>query len=235
MKKKLHKLLIIGLFSFFVLGNPTVLLATDNDNTDNAKHVLSQDAVRTRLKVESKVNFQDQKPKPVADLKNLVGILQADLNKNQNQPIEIKVSQKYSSKKTKPIKVMQLSFQSQDKTVGLKSTNQENQAPVLDGKFSTLLKLFLSDAKIFDTLFTTTELKFTKNTNNDLQGSPARKILITPKLDFFGIKNIVASLDKNNHMRAVEVRYKTDMMIYEFKSMPQKKAVSTPLKTKLVW
>jgi hypothetical protein len=211
----------------------------------------------TKSQAVVKKDVQSVKPglstsllKPPTDLSVLVGILQADLNKNQNQNVEIKVSRKFSTKKIKPIKTLQLSYASADKGLSLKPT-QEKPVPLLDSKFSLLLKFFLSDIKIFNTLFAkVTELRVTKGLD-DPQGLTARKIGLKLKDDFFGvkfgIKSIVASLDKGNHLRAVEITDSSGIKIYELsqKSAPapsppqqgttQNKTQSTPLKPNLVW
>lgn len=193
-----------------------------------------------------KPNVNTSLLKPPADLSTLVGILQADLNKNQGQSMEIKVSRKFSTKKIKPIKTLQLSYASGDKGFSLKPT-QEKPVPLLDSKFSLLLKFFLSDAKIFNTLFSkVTELRVTKGLD-DPQGLTTRKILLVPRSELFGvkfgIKSIVASLGKDNHLRAVEITDISGIKIYELsqKSSPpqqnttQKQTVPTFLKPKLVW
>lgn len=238
MKKNSQQLLIIGFCSLFLFGTSSPLHATVVA-TDNAK--INIPAARKPLNIKRKVNFQEQKPTPPGDLSTLVGILQNDLNKTQGQAVEIKVSKKVSSKQIRPIQTFQLALQSdKDKNLSLKSTN-EKPALLLDSKFGLLLKLFLSNPIIFNTTFSKVEeLKFTKKTIEDPNGLTFRKIFLEPidsLKNLFGTR-VIASLDKENHLRALEITDKSGIKIYELSKKPpatQKKPMSTPLKPNLVW
>lgn len=140
-------------------------------------------------------------PKPVADLDQLLKNLQAQMKQPKN--LEITRTRKLSSKITKPLGKLQLSYQPTNDKNGFSYSLLNNANIKVNEQFLGLAKFFLSNTAAFaQYVAQIEELSFKKTeTNTDIK----RMFLITPKININGVRKIFASLNQNGELKSMEI------------------------------